>query len=134
MLTGPDHVARYQETDGREGHYWDGACVLLLTTMGRRTGFLRTTPVVYARSGEQYLIVASNAGRARPPTWYLNLLAQPKVGVQVGAEKFSARARVATESERPPLWSAVVAARPRVAEYQERTDRLIPVVILERLG
>jgi deazaflavin-dependent oxidoreductase (nitroreductase family) len=133
MLTGKEHVARYEETDGRQGHYWGGTVTLLLTTTGRRSGAARTTPVIYSRDGERHVIVASNAGRDRPPDWYLNLQAQPEVTLQVGAQKFWARARVATEDERPSLWSRMVAAWPDLEEYQTRTPRRVPVIVLERL-
>ena len=135
MLFGPEHVKRYIETDGEEGHDWrNGAPVLLLTTTGRRSGEQRTTPLIYGRSGEEYLLVASRGGAPEPPAWYRNLTADPHVRVQVKADKFDARARVATPEEKPALWSTMTAIWPAYDEYQSKTDREIPVVVIEREG
>jgi deazaflavin-dependent oxidoreductase (nitroreductase family) len=128
-----EHVQRYVETDGREGHLWRGAPALLITTVGRRSGQSRTTPLVYGRDGEHYIIVASKGGAPRHPDWYLNLLERPEVRVQVMADKFAARARTASAEEKPHLWKIMTAIRPGYDEYQAKTGRDIPVVILERL-
>jgi deazaflavin-dependent oxidoreductase (nitroreductase family) len=133
MLFGPEHVERYLETDGEEGHDWrNGAPVLLLTTTGRRSGEQHTTPLIYGRHGDDYLIVASKGGAPTPPAWFLNLSDDPNVGVQVKADRFSAQARPATAEERPELWRAMTAIWPAYDEYQTKTDREIPVVVLER--
>jgi deazaflavin-dependent oxidoreductase (nitroreductase family) len=135
MLFGPEHVKRYIETDGEEGHDWrNGAPVLLLTTTGRRSGEQRTTPLIYGRDGENYLIVASRGGADDPPAWYLNLSADPDVDLQVKADKFAARARTATSEERDDLWRTMTAIWPAYDDYQDKTDREIPVVVLERQG
>jgi deazaflavin-dependent oxidoreductase (nitroreductase family) len=132
MLFGQEHVQRYVETDGEEGHDWRGASVLLLTTTGRRTGESRSTPLIYGRHGEDYLVVASQGGAPQHPAWYLNLAAEPEVDVQVRGERFHARARTATGDERPDLWRTMSAEWPAYDDYQQRTDREIPVVVLER--
>jgi deazaflavin-dependent oxidoreductase (nitroreductase family) len=133
MLTGAEHVRRYVETNGAEGHHWEGTVALLLTTVGRKSGESRTTPLIYAEYGDAYVIVASNAGGDRAPGWYANLRVRPEVQLQVGPERFLARARAATEIERPMLWQKMLAAWPALSEYQERTVRIIPVIVLERI-
>jgi deazaflavin-dependent oxidoreductase (nitroreductase family) len=134
-LYGPDHVRAYRETDGELGHDWRrGAPVLLLTTTGHSSGEPRTTPLIYGRSGEDYLIVASHGGSPTPPAWYVNLTEQPEVEVQVLADRFRARARRATPEEKPAMWQEMVRHWPPYDDYQQRTDREIPVVVLERLG
>jgi len=127
------HARRYIETDGKDGHDWEGVTTLLLTTTGRRTGLARTTPLIYGRAGERYLVVASRGGAPAHPSWYDNLVAQPIVQVQVMADRFKARARTATAAERPALWKTMAAIWPPYDEYQQRTAREIPVVILERI-
>jgi deazaflavin-dependent oxidoreductase (nitroreductase family) len=132
-LYGDEHVRRYQETDGELGHDWrEGSSVLLLTTTGRKTGEQRTTPLIYGRSGEDYLIVASKGGAPEPPGWYVNLLDNPEVHVQVLADRFTARARTASPEEKPEMWRTMVREWPHYEEYQTKTDREIPVVVLER--
>ncbi|WP_449065781.1 nitroreductase family deazaflavin-dependent oxidoreductase [Planomonospora algeriensis] len=125
-----EHIRRFQKTGGRPR---PGVNDLLLTTRGRRTGELRRTVLVYGRDGDRYVLVASDRGADRHPAWYLNLLADPCVTVQVGTEVLTARARPAEAAERPPLWRLMVSARPEYAAYQARTAREIPVVLLERL-
>jgi deazaflavin-dependent oxidoreductase (nitroreductase family) len=127
------HVRRYVETDGRSGHRWNGRQTLLLTTRGRRSGRLRRTALIYGRDGDRYLVVASNGGARRHPLWYLNLTAEPEVQVQVGADRFRARARTADAGEKPRLWRLMAEIWPDYDRYQQRTSRDIPVVILERL-
>jgi deazaflavin-dependent oxidoreductase (nitroreductase family) len=133
MLFGQEHVDRYQETDGAEGHDWQGTTVLLLTTTGRRSGKARTTPLIYQESDGDPVIVASLGGAPKHPNWYHNLQADPEVQVQIRGEKFTARARTATAEEKPALWKLMAAAWPAYDEYQTKTDREIPVVILERV-
>ncbi|GAA4565434.1 nitroreductase family deazaflavin-dependent oxidoreductase [Micromonospora coerulea] len=129
-----DHIRRYVETDGAEGHEWrPGVFTLLLTTRGRRSGKLRRTALIYGRDGDAYLVVASQGGAPEHPAWYLNLLAEPEVQVQVGAEKFTARARTATPAEKPRMWQTMTAIWPAYDGYQTRTDREIPVVVLDRV-
>ena len=133
VLFGDEHVKRYLETDGEEGHEWRrGAPILLLTTTGRKSGRKITKALIYQPNGDDYLIVASRGGAPNHPEWYLNLEANPEVEVQVRGDRFKARARTATPEEKPDLWRRMVAVWPDYAEYQKRTDRPIPVVILER--
>ncbi|TDD65999.1 nitroreductase family deazaflavin-dependent oxidoreductase [Actinomadura rubrisoli] len=133
MLFGKEHVKRYQETDGEEGHEWQGTVTLLLTTTGRRSGEPRTTPLIYQKEGDDHLIVASNGGADEPPLWYRNLEAEPEVRVQVKGDRFTARARTATPEEKPAFWRKMTAVWPAYDEYQQKTDREIPVVVLERV-
>ncbi|MFC4564606.1 nitroreductase family deazaflavin-dependent oxidoreductase [Nocardiopsis mangrovi] len=132
MLFGKEHVDRYQETDGREGHDWQGTTVLLLTTTGRKSGLERTTPLIYRTDGDAFAIVASNGGAHDHPLWYKNLLAQPEVGVQVEGDRFRARARTASPEEKARLWPSLTATWSAYDQYQTKTDREIPVVILDR--
>jgi len=127
-----EHARRYIETNGEDGHIWRSVPTLLLTTTGRRTGKPYTTPLIYGQDGARYLVVASRGGAPTHPQWYRNLLAQPAVGVQVKAERFRARARPATPEEKPALWQVMTRIWPAYDEYQARTSRDIPVVILER--
>jgi deazaflavin-dependent oxidoreductase (nitroreductase family) len=133
-LYGAEHVRRYRETDGEHGHDWRrGSSTLLLTTTGRHSGEQRTIPLIYGRSGEDFLIVASSGGSQEPPGWYENLKAEPEVHIQVLADKFTARARDATPDEKPEMWREMVDQWPPYDDYQRRTDREIPVVVLERV-
>lgn len=133
VLFGDEHVKRYLETDGEEGHDWRrGAPVLLLTTTGRKSGRKIIKPLIYQPYGDDYLVVASRGGAPRHPEWYLNLEANPEVEVQVRGDRFKARARTATPEEKPDLWRRMVAVWPDYDQYQKRTDRPIPVVILEQ--
>ena len=127
------HIRRYVETDGRSGHKWNGRRTLLLTTRGRKSGRLRRTALLYGQDGDRYLLVASNGGARSHPFWYLNLTAQPEVQVQVGADRFAARARTAGAEEKPRLWRLMTSIWPDYDRYQKRTSRDIPVVILERV-
>jgi deazaflavin-dependent oxidoreductase (nitroreductase family) len=128
-----EHARRYMETNGEDGYIWNGVPILLLTTTGKRTGTQHTTPLIFGEDGGRYLVVASRGGAPKHPQWYRNLVAQPEVGVQVKADRFRARARTATPEERPALWQTMAAIWPAYSEYQTRTEREIPVVILERI-
>jgi deazaflavin-dependent oxidoreductase (nitroreductase family) len=126
------HVRGYVESDGQKGHEWrKGVHTLLLTTRGRRSGKLRRTALIYGRDGDRYLVVASIGGAARHPAWYLNLVEHPEVQVQVGADRFAARARTAGAEEKPRLWRLMTSIWPAYDGYQKKTSRDIPVVILE---
>ena len=132
-LYGKEHVRSYRETDGDLGHDWrKGTSILLLTTTGRRSGEPRTTPLIYGRSGDDYLVVASQGGSEEPPDWYLNLLERPEVEVQVLGDRFAARARTATADEKPAMWREMAGHWPAYDDYQRKTEREIPVVVLER--
>ena len=132
MLFGQEHVRRYVETDGAEGHDWQGTHTLILTTTGRRSGEPRSTPLIYGRHGEDYLVVASKGGAPADPAWYRNLSEHPEVTVQVKGDRFPAKARTATSEEKPELWTTMTAEWPAYDQYQTKTDRDIPVVVLER--
>ena len=132
-LYGDEHVRRYRETGGEHGHDWKrGSSTLLLTTTGRQSGAQRTIPLIYGRDGDDYLVVASKGGADEPPAWYLNLKKDPDAEVQVMDDTFHARAREATPREKPRMWREMVEQWPDYDAYQERTDREIPVVVLER--
>ena len=132
MLFGQEHVDRYEETDGEEGHDWQGTTALILTTTGRKSGEERNAPLIYQEHDGAYLIVASAAGNDQPPAWFLNLEEKPEITVQVKGDRFPARARVAEAQEKPEMWKKMTAVWPAYDEYQEKTDREIPVVVLER--
>ncbi len=128
-----DHVRRYVETNGDDGHEWRGIQTLLLTTVGRKSGKARRTALIYGRDGDNYVVVASKGGYPKHPGWYENLAANPEVRVQVKDDVFQARARTATAEERPRLWELMATRWPDYNAYQEKTDRTIPVVVLERV-
>lgn len=126
-----DHVRRYAESDGKDGHRWSGVHTLLITTRGRKTGKLHRTALIYGEDGDRYVIVASKGGAEHHPEWYLNLSENPEVHLQIGAEKFVARGRAAEGQERERLWELMVSIWPDYENYQARTSRQIPVVVLE---
>ena len=109
-----------------------GAPILLLTTKGAKSGTRYTTPLVYTRDGDRLVIIASKGGAPTNPAWYHNLVANPSVTIEVGPEKYEARAAVAQDGERDRLFDAQAALMPNFAEYQRNTTRRIPVVVLER--
>lgn len=132
-----DHVRRYRESNGADGHLWTPPTggkpvpTLLLTTTGRKSKKRQVLPLIYGKTDGSYVIVASKGGAPSHPAWYLNLSADPDVEVQVGAEKFSARARTATRKERAALWKQMTAVWPPYDDYQRNTQREIPIVVLE---
>ncbi|HEY8705313.1 MAG TPA: nitroreductase family deazaflavin-dependent oxidoreductase [Gaiellaceae bacterium] len=133
-LFGDEHVRRYVETDGEVGYVWrEGSPILILTVAGRVSGKEYSTPLIFGRDDESYVIVASQGGRPQHPDWYLNLVAQPEVGVQVKADTFRARARTAEGEERERLWLQMNGIWQHYDEYQTKTTRQIPVVVLDRL-
>ena len=133
-LLGDEHVRRYQETDGEVGYEWNGVPTLLLTTTGCRSGARRTTPLIFARDGAAYLVVASVGGMPNHPGWYHNLRADPMATIQVRADHIEVSARIARRDEKPRLWGIVNGVWPNYEVYQSRTDREIPVVILTPTG
>jgi len=132
MLFGEEHTQKYKETGGQEGHDWQGTQTLLLTTKGRKSGEPRELPLIYGKSGDDYLIVASKGGADAPPAWYLNIEADPDVEVQVWDDRFPAKARVATAEEKAEMWKTMTAEWPAYDDYQKKTDREIPIIVLER--
>jgi deazaflavin-dependent oxidoreductase (nitroreductase family) len=132
-LYGKEHVRRYEATDGAEGYHWrNGTTILLLHTTGRKSGRAYTHPLIFREHDGDYVIVASKGGAPEPPEWFLNLQADPEVKVQVKGDKFAAHARVASAEEKPELWRLMAEVWPDYDEYQKKTDREIPVVVLER--
>ena len=128
-----DHIRGYVDSEGEKGHRWRGANTLLLTTRGRKSRKLRRTALIYGRDGDHYIVVASKGGAEKHPKWYLNLVVDPAIQVQVGPEKFMARARTASSEEKPALWRLMTSIWPDYDRYQEKTKREIPVVVLEPL-
>jgi deazaflavin-dependent oxidoreductase (nitroreductase family) len=132
-LYGAEHVRRYLETDGEVVYRWrNGAPILILTTTGRRSGEQRLKPLIFTEDDGRYVVVASRGGAPRHPDWYLNLSADPDVQVQVKADRFPARARTAEGDERERLWRRMAEIWPAYDDYQRKTERTIPVVVLER--
>ena len=129
-----DVVEQFRANGGqiKEGMF-KGSPIVLLTTKGAKTGAIHTTPLVHTRDGDRYVVIASKGGAPTNPEWYHNLVANPTVTVEVGPEKFEARATVAQGQERDRLFNAQAALMPGFATYQRNTTRRIPVVVLERL-
>ncbi len=133
-LLGEVHVRVYRETNGEKGSIWNGAPILLLTTRGRKSGEPRTIPIIFTPYGRSHVIIASKGGSPTHPKWYLNILDDPRVEVQVKAEKFAAVARTAPSPERERIWTEARKIWPNYDIYQSRTSRQIPVVVLDRLS
>ena len=131
-LLGAEHVRVYRETNGETGYLWNGVPTLLLTSTGRKSGEPRTIPIIYTPTDAGYVIIASKGGSPTHPKWYLNVLEDPNVEVQIKAERFAATARTAASPERERLWAEAVKAWPNYDIYQSRTERRIPVVVIER--
>ncbi len=135
-----DHLKRYQDSNGRDGYLFDSTVAggkgmvecLLLTTVGRHSGERRTMPLFFGRDGEAFVIIGSKGGAPTQPAWYFNLLAEPTVELQVEADKFSAMAHIAEGAERARLWEMMVDVYPMYTEYQRKTAREIPVIVLTR--
>ena len=134
------HANNYLSSGGTEGHMYKmtppgrpemTVPSLLLTTTGRKSGEKFVFPLFYGKAGDSYIVVASKGGAPQHPGWYRNLLANPDVDVQVGTQKFKARARTATGDERTRLWQEALKFWPPYAEYQQKTEREIPVVVLD---
>jgi deazaflavin-dependent oxidoreductase (nitroreductase family) len=125
-------IEEFRTHGGRVGGPFEGGTLLLLTSTGAKSGQSRTTPVVYLPDGERMVIFASKAGAPTHPAWYHNLLANPTASVEVGTEKFDVNARVAEGEERERLYQSQISRMPQFADYQQKTTRQIPVVVLER--
>jgi deazaflavin-dependent oxidoreductase (nitroreductase family) len=126
-------VEEFRANEGKVGNYFEGKNVLLLTTTGAKSGAERLSPLVYTKDGDRYVVAASMGGAPKNPAWYHNLVANPKVTVEVGTEKFEATATViADRAERDRLYAGLVAHAEGFAEYETKTDRVIPIVVLER--
>ncbi|MGA7270941.1 MAG: nitroreductase family deazaflavin-dependent oxidoreductase [Acidimicrobiia bacterium] len=130
-LFGQEHVEAYEATDGETGYMWRGVPTLILSTTGSVTGKTRKHPLIFGRDDDRLVVVASKGGAPDHPQWYYNLTANPTVTVQVKGDRFQAKARTATPEERERLWPMMTEIWPSYDDYQERTDRQIPLVILE---
>lgn len=126
-------IEEFRANGGETFGPFKGRPLLLLTTTGAKSGDERTTPLVYSKDGDRLVIIASMGGAPKHPAWYLNLVTNPEVTVEVGTEKFVAKARVAEGAERERLYAQQAAAMPAFNEYAQKTTRVIPVVVLERL-
>jgi deazaflavin-dependent oxidoreductase (nitroreductase family) len=131
-LFGAEHVRVYRETRGERGYHWHGATILLLTTRGRRSGEQRTTPLIHRTDGDRWVIVASKGGAPSNPAWFENLQADPDAEIEVPGDRIAVRASVAEGEERERLWRLMTEVWPAYDEYQQRTSREIPVVVLAR--
>lgn len=125
-------IEEFRANAGIVGGRWEGRDLLLLTTTGRKSGRSHTTPMVYTRDGDRLLVYASKAGAPTHPDWYLNLVADPNVVVEVGADRYEAVATSLAGDERDRAFEQQAKLSPVFAEYQEKTDRVIPVVALAR--
>jgi len=138
-----DHANRYMSSGGADGHMYDAnppgysrmtVPSLLLTTMGRKSGQKFIFPLYYGQTGNSYIIVASKGGAPEHPGWYKNILANPEVEIQVGTKKLKARARTVSGAERQQLWEKALEFWPPYADYQKKTAREIPVVVLDPIN
>ncbi|MDG2303388.1 MAG: nitroreductase/quinone reductase family protein [Candidatus Binatia bacterium] len=136
-----DHTELYR-SDPEKAHMWDSSVAggpgplptLLLTTTGRKSGEPRALPLIYGTHGSSYVIIASKGGWPSHPAWHLNLQAKPECDLMVGPKNVSARARVAEGDERAQLWKEMAAIYPPYDEYQEKTERQIPVIVLDPIA
>ncbi len=131
-LFGQEHVRVYRETGGERGYDWRGTEILLLSATGRSSGEVRTTPLIHRADGDHWVVVASKGGSPDHPGWYKNLQADPDATIQVKAETIPVRASTAEGAERERLWGLMTEVWPPYDQYQQRTDREIPVVVLSR--
>jgi deazaflavin-dependent oxidoreductase (nitroreductase family) len=129
-----EHTRRYIESEGVDGHLWRGIATLVLVSRGRRTGQWRRNALIYGRYGPAYVVVGSRGGHRNHPLWYLNLVENPRAMVQVGANRLDVMARTADPGERALLWRVMTGIFPTYDEYQTRTERTIPVVLLTPAG
>lgn len=125
-------IEEFRANGGKVGGDFAGNQLLLLTTTGAKTGLARTNPLACLEDGGRYIIVASYAGAPTNPPWYYNLVANPRVSVEVGTQRFDAEAEVVAEPERSRLFQKMITVMPGFAEYQRKTARVIPVVALRR--
>jgi deazaflavin-dependent oxidoreductase (nitroreductase family) len=126
-------IEEFRANGGKVGGGFEGRPLLLLHTTGAKSGQPRVNPVAYVTDGDRLVVIASKGGAPSNPDWYRNLVANPLVTVEVGTEKFQARASVATEPDRTRLYQKMVSVMPGFAEYERKTTRVIPVIILTRV-
>ncbi len=127
-------IDEFRANEGRVGPPFEGAPMVLLTTVGAKSGKERVSPLVYTKDGDKLAIIASAAGADNNPAWFHNLVASPEVTLEVGTEKYRARATVPGEPDRTRIYDQQAAIMPGFKAYQEKTSRIIPVVVLERMG
>jgi deazaflavin-dependent oxidoreductase (nitroreductase family) len=132
QLFGEEHVRVYRETAGERGYHWRGTTILLLTTQGWRSGEARTMPLIHRTDDDRWVVVASKGGAPANPSWFENLQANPEATIEVKGEKVPVRSSVAEGEERARLWSLMAEVWPAYDDYQTRTERQIPVVVLSR--
>lgn len=126
-----EHVKVYVESGGKEGHIWQpGVPTLLLTTRGNKSGTARRTALIYGRDGDDYVVMASYAGAPTHPDWYLNLVADPEVVIQIGEEIAAGTARTVADKDRDRVWKIMTAIWPDYDEYATKTSRKIPLVAI----
>lgn len=131
-LFGEEHVRVYRETAGERGYKWRGTTILLLTSEGRKSGEPRTTPLIHRTDGDRWVVVASKGGAPQNPSWFENLRANPDAEIEVKGETVSVHATTAEGEERKRLWSLMTTVWPAYDDYQTKTTREIPVVVLSR--
>jgi deazaflavin-dependent oxidoreductase (nitroreductase family) len=130
-LFGRFQIAVFRWTNGRAMGAMRGMPILLLTTVGRKTGKSRTTPLMYIRDGEDYVITPSNSGRAKHPAWFHNLQSSPQAQIELPGRRLGVSVTVATQLDHDRLWPLLVARAPFFGEYQRLTSRPIPMVLLK---
>jgi deazaflavin-dependent oxidoreductase (nitroreductase family) len=126
-------IEEFRANKGKVGGFFKNMSLLLLHTTGAKSGEPRLNPVAYMREGDQYVIIASKGGAPTHPAWYYNVVAHPEVSIEVGTETVRARAEVVPEPQRSELYARMAAMYPGFAEYERKTDRIIPVITLSRL-
>jgi deazaflavin-dependent oxidoreductase (nitroreductase family) len=130
-LLNESHVAAYRETNGAKGGVWNGATAVLVTTKGRKSGEMRTIAIIGKQVGDNFVIIASKGGAPTHPIWYLNILEDPNVEIQYLADRWEGVARTAESPEREAMWAEACSQWPAFNDYQARTERKIPVVVIE---
>ena len=126
-------IAEFRANAGKVGGMFEGRTLLILHSVGAKSGQERINPVAYIQDGDRFVIIASKAGAPTSPDWYHNIFANPLVSLEVGTEQFQARAVIASEPERTRLYAKMVEVMPGFAEYQQKTTRVIPVITLTRI-
>ncbi|MFI6500553.1 nitroreductase family deazaflavin-dependent oxidoreductase [Nonomuraea typhae] len=125
-------IDEFRANGGKVGGYFEGSDLVLLTTKGAKSGKQVTSPVMYMKDGDRYVIIASNAGADHHPAWYHNLVANPDLTAEIGTETFAAKAEQVPDEERDALYARMVAIAPGFAEYETKTTRRIPVLAFHR--
>ncbi len=125
-------IEEFRANEGKVGGHFQDSTLLLLHTVGAKSGQKRIHPMMYLKDGDQYLVIASKSGAPSNPAWYHNLVANPDVTVEVGSEVFEGKATVTEEPDRSKLFAKMVAANPGFGDYEKMTDRVIPAVLLTR--